>query len=49
MKARLLLGLLVAGLLCSCCTTTDTSTRTQQTVLPQQSPQTSAPLRPGHN
>jgi len=48
MKARLLLSLLVAGLLCSC-TTTDASTRTQQTVLPQQSPQTSAPLRPGHN
>ncbi len=48
MKVRLLLSLLLAGLLCSC-STTDSSTRTQQSVLPQQPPLPPAPLRPGHN
>jgi len=48
MKARLLLSLLVAGLLCSC-TTTDTGMRTQQNTVPQTQPEASAPLRPGHN
>jgi len=47
MKARLLLSLLLAGLLGSCCTTT--STRTEQTALPQTPPQAPAPLRPAHN
>ena len=48
MKALLLLGLLVAGLFCSC-TTTDTGTQTQQNTLPETQPQAPAPLRPGHN
>jgi len=48
MKVRLLLSLLLAGLLGSSCATTS-STRTEQTALPQTPPQTSAPLRPGHN
>lgn len=48
MKARLLLSLLVAGLLCNCATT-DSSTRTEQTSLPQMPPQPPAPLQPAHN
>jgi len=45
MKVRLLLGLLLSGLICSCATT-DNSTRTQQTVLPPAPPQPPAPLTP---
>jgi len=55
MKVRLLLGLLLSGLLCSCAanspyseTMMDTSTRTQQTVLPEAPPQPppTAPVGP---
>jgi len=48
MKVRLLLSLLLAGLLGSCCTTT-TNTRTEQPGLLQTPPQPPAPLRPAHN
>jgi len=54
MKVRLLLGLLLSGLLCSCAsnspyseTMIDTSARTQQTVLPEAPPQPPLTYQPG--